>query len=446
MVRFKQYNFSQRIENRELRCFLFPFFLSAGFQCIYAIVNTAVVSRYLSQTAVAVIGACTGCVSITNSILPAFISGLGIYITRCIGTGDSEKISQGFWGAVYITLTIGTICAALTPFSRGILQQANVPESLMEDAIAYFRIILFSAGVLFLKLILISTIQGMGNSTVPALISMAGVVVQTFLVVILIAGLHMGIAASSLAMLLNNLWQVLVLALFLRTLARKSFLFAAPSHIGKSCYLEILTNGCSKGFMFVLLSVGSFVMQHMENNLATDFLAGDAYSDQFTTLFTELLSAYGTAAVVIVGQNAGRGNYRLINDYIGRLNRRSLLWCLFIGIISIALAPVLISSLAGSEASSEAIRTGVLEMRIVFLSYPFLSALVILRYALQSMGDYLAMPIFGFVEMLVNIIMATMIPRIGYPAVCLGLALSRIGAGSAAILRYRRFMKKRCQL
>ncbi|MCI6431593.1 MAG: MATE family efflux transporter [Oliverpabstia sp.] len=444
MKRFKQYDFTQKIADRELRCFLFPFFLSAGFQCIYAMVNTAVVSRYLSQEAVAVIGACTGCVSIINSMLPAFISGFGIYISRCIGSGDSEEIRQDFWGAVYITLAIGAICAALTVFSKGILQQANVPKPLMADAIAYFRIILLGAGILYLKLILISTIQGMGNSTIPALISMAGVVVQTLLVIFLIVVLHMGIASSSLAILLNNLWQVLVLILFLRNLSGDKFLFTLPSRIRKDRYLAILTNGCSKGFMFVLLSIGSFIMQHMENNLSTDMLAGDAYSDQFTSLFTELLSAYGTAAVVIVGQNAKRGNYRLIHDYIERLSRRSLPWYPLIGMISLVFAPVLIGSLAGNGASSEAIRAGILEMRIIFISYPFLTALVILRYTLQSMGDYLAMPIFGFVEMIINISMAMLIPLIGYPAVCLGLALSRIGAGVTAILRYRGFMKKRC--
>ncbi|MDO4515345.1 MAG: hypothetical protein Q4B72_15105, partial [Lachnospiraceae bacterium] len=34
------------------------------------------------------------------------------------------------------------------------------------------------------------------------------------------------------------------------------------------------------------------------------------------------------AAVVIVGQNAGRGNYRMIHDYVCRLYRRSLPVCL----------------------------------------------------------------------------------------------------------------------
>ena len=445
MKQIKQYDFTQKIENRELRRFLFPFFLSAGFQCIYTMVNTAVVSRYLSQEAVAVIGACTGCVTIFNSMLPAFISGFGIYITRCIGSGDPEEIGQGFWGAVYIILAIGAICAALTLFAEEILRQANVPEPLLQDAVAYFRMILLGTVVLFLKLILISAVQGMGNSTVPAFVSMVGVVVQTLLVVFLIAGLHMGIVSSALAILLNNLWQVLVLFLFLRILWGDRFPFAAPFRIRKDRYLVILTNGYSKGLMFVFLSVGVYVMQHMENNLSTDILAGDAYSDQFSTLFTELLSAYGTAAVVIVGQNIGRGNYRLIHDYIGRLNRRSLPWCLLIGIVSVVFAPALIGSLAGNGASPEAIRAGILEMRIIFISYPFLTALVILRYALQSMGDYLAMPIFGFVEMFINIAMAMMIPRIGYPAVCLGLALSRIGAGLAALFRYRSFIKKRCQ-
>lgn len=377
-------------------------------------------------------------------MIPAFISGLGIYISRCTGTGDSEEISQSFWGAVYITLTIGMICAALILFSRVILQLANVPESLMENAISYFSIILLGTGALFLKLILISTIQGMGNSTIPAITSMAGVVGQTLLVVFLIAGLHMGVAASALAMLLNHLWQIAVLAFFLHTHSKDRFYFKMPLHIHANRYLTLLVNGCSKGFLFIFLAIGSFIMQRMENSLPTDFIAGDTYADQFTSLFTELLSAYGSAAVVIVRQNAGRGNYRQIDNYIHRLNRRSLLWYLIIGVISLGFAPTLIGCLAGNTASSDAILAGIFEMRIVFISYPFLYALVTLRYSLQSMGDYLAMPIVGLVEMSINILMAMMIPYIGYPAVCLGLALSRIGAGLTAILRYRWFIKKQC--
>ena len=443
MKRFRQLDFTQRVGNRELRWFLFPFFLSAGFQCIYAMVNTAVISRYLSQDAVALIGACSGCVSIINATFPAFISGFGVRISRCIGSGRPEEIKQGFWSAIYMTLAIGGLCLSFTLFPEIILYLANVPEIMISDAAAYFRVILLGAWILYLKLILISTIQGMGNSTVPAVLSMAGVVVQTFLVVFLIAGLRVGIIAPALAMLVNNLWQVLVLVWFLRLLSGGRISFVSPIGIQRAHYLDTLANGCSKGLMFIFLSTGSFFMQRMENLLPTSMLAGDIYTDQFTSLFTELLSVYGTAAIVIVGQNAGRGDYRMIHDYVGRLYRRSLPVFLLIAVLSFAFAPVLIQGLAGNGASLEAIQAGILQMRIIVISYPFLTALVMLRYSLQAMGDYRAMPLFGFIEMSVNIAMAQMIPRIGYLAVCLGLALSRIGAGSAAILRYRYFMRRK---
>lgn len=406
-------------------------------------VNTAVISRYLSQDAVALIGACSGCVSIINATFPAFISGFGVRISRCIGSGRPEEIKQGFWSAIYMTLAIGGLCLSFTLFPEIILYLANVPEIMISDAAAYFRVILLGAWILYLKLILISTIQGMGNSTVPAVLSMAGVVVQTFLVVFLIAGLRVGIIAPALAMLVNNLWQVLVLVWFLRLLSGGRISFVSPIGIQRAHYLDTLANGCSKGLMFIFLSTGSFFMQRMENLLPTSMLAGDIYTDQFTSLFTELLSVYGTAAIVIVGQNAGRGDYRMIHDYVGRLYRRSLPVFLLIAVLSFAFAPVLIQGLAGDGASLEAIQAGILQMRIIIISYPFLTALVMLRYSLQSMGDYRAMPLFGFIEMSVNIAMAQMIPRIGYLAVCLGLALSRIGAGSAAILRYRYFMRRK---
>lgn len=406
-------------------------------------VNTAVISRYLSQDAVALIGACSGCVSIINATFPAFISGFGVRISRCIGSGRPEEIKQGFWSAIYMTLSIGGLCLSFTLFPEIILYLANVPEIMISDAAAYFRVILLGAWILYLKLILISTIQGMGNSTVPAVLSMAGVVVQTFLVVFLIAGLRVGIIAPALAMLVNNLWQVLMLAWFLGMLSGGRISFVSPFGIQRAHYLDTLANGCSKGLMFIFLSTGSFFMQRMENLLPTSMLAGDTYTDQYTSLFTELLSVYGTAAIVIVGQNAGRGDYRMIHDYVGRLYRRSLPVFLLIAVLSFAFAPVLIQGLAGDGASLEAIQAGILQMRIIIISYPFLTALVMLRYSLQSMGDYRAMPLFGFIEMSVNIAMAQMIPRIGYLAVCLGLALSRIGAGSAAILRYRYFMRRK---
>ncbi len=445
MKQARQLDFTRRVGNRELRQFLFPLFLSAGFQCIYAMVNTAVLSRYLSQDAVALTGACSGCVSLINATLPAFVSGFGVRLSRCIGSGDPEEIRQGFWGAVYLTSALGGLCLAFLPLAQSILRQANVPEAMMPGATAYFRVILLGAGILYLKLILISAIQAMGNSAVPAAVSMAGVVVQTVLVVFLIAGLRVGITAPAFAMLLNNLWQVLALLWFLKELSRGRISFASPACIRRAHYWDTLANGCSKGLMFLFLSAGSFCMQRMENRLLTDLLAGDTYCDQYTSLFSDLLGVYGTAAVVIVGQNAGRGNYDRILDYVRRLFRRSLPVFALIAVLCLGFAPVLIRGLAGDGASQAAVQAGIFQMRVIVVSYPFLTALVMLRYSLQAMGDYRAMPIFGLIEMTINIAMSLLIPRIGYLAVCLGLALSRIGAGSAAIFRYRRFMEHRRQ-
>ena len=259
-------------------------------------VNTAVVSRYLSQEAVALTGACSGCVSIVNTTLPAFVSGFGVRLSRCTGSGRREEIRQGFWGAFYLTLALGGLCLFAALFPENILRGANVPEILLPDAAAYFRVILLGAGILYPKPILISAIQGMGNSVLPSALSMVGVVVQT----------------------------VLALVWFLGMLSGGRFSFFSPIRIKRVHYLDTLASGCSKGLMFMFLSTGSFFMQRMENCLLTDLLAGDAYSDQYTALFTELLSVYGTAAIVIVGQNAGCGNFALIREYVGRLYRRSL--------------------------------------------------------------------------------------------------------------------------
>lgn len=51
-------DFTKEQSTKELSFFLFPMLFSVTFQRIYSLINTAVISQYLSYTAVAVIGSC----------------------------------------------------------------------------------------------------------------------------------------------------------------------------------------------------------------------------------------------------------------------------------------------------------------------------------------------------------------------------------------------------
>lgn len=62
------YDFTKEPNKKELTLFLLPIICSGIFQQLYSLINTAVVSRYLSYEAVAVIGACSSYHSLQNFI------------------------------------------------------------------------------------------------------------------------------------------------------------------------------------------------------------------------------------------------------------------------------------------------------------------------------------------------------------------------------------------
>lgn len=147
-------DFTRAQSGKELAFFLLPMICSGMFQQVYSLINTAVVSRYLSYDSVAVIGACQPYASMQGFVCVGMTTGFGFYLFRCIGTGDAEIFGRGFCGALYLT------------------------------------------GFLGLKNLLFCTIQGMGDSRFPGILSMLGVVTHTMLSVFLIAGLKLGVGAG----------------------------------------------------------------------------------------------------------------------------------------------------------------------------------------------------------------------------------------------------------
>jgi Na+-driven multidrug efflux pump len=322
------------------------------------------------------------------------------------------------------------------------MNAAQIPQKLRADAGVYLCIILLGGGFLGIKNILITTIQGLGDTLFPALVSGIGVVTHTMLVVWLIAGCGFGVSASAAAILINNTGQAVCLAAYLIGKYRNLCLYHSFWNIELPVYVELLKNGISKSLMFVFLSVGTFVMQRMENVLSVELLAGDTYADRIYELFTEIISAYGTATVIITGQNVERGQYQTIRSYNKRLIVGTLKWSILFFVLSLTVGRWMVEVMAGGDALPEVISAGVLELRVICIGYPLLATLIIYRYALQTMGEYRAMPVFGLLEMGMNILMALMIGPMGYLAVCLAVLLKWIVPGIAAVIWYHIHMKQ----
>lgn len=438
-------DFTKEPDQKELSFFVIPLICSGVFQQVYSLVNTAVVSRYMNYEAVAVIGACSGYCSMQNYIFVGMTTGFGFYIYRCIGTKDSERFRQSFWGAFFLNVFLSFAGLILPLMSPIFIRMADIPPELYPDAKKYLCFLFVGSGFLGLNNLLYCTIQGLGDSRFPGFLSMAGVITHTVLAVFLIAALKLGVYASALSVMLNNLFLTACLLLYLLVHERTLFREITFSKIPAAVWRELIKNGIVKSGMMILIGIGALYMQKAVNGLSVGMIAANSYASTLTSMFMQPLCAYATAAGIITGQNEGCRNLKNIRKYNRYLFQRGFLWCVFFMVLHLSAAPHMVRILSGQGVSEEVVQAGALWLRICCFGYPALFLLLLCRNALQSMGHYRILPFLGILESFVNTGMALFVSRYGYLFVCFAILLKWTLPGITAWIWYRRCIRKREQ-
>ena len=115
-------DFTGACRPKALARFLIPLIAAELFQQVYGLINTAVVSRALDDTALAVMGACGGLLAIRGRVLAGMFYGFGI----CLGTafkqalGDCRGICR--YGSTTLPMDEALILSAVDISGRGMLR------------------------------------------------------------------------------------------------------------------------------------------------------------------------------------------------------------------------------------------------------------------------------------------------------------------------------------
>ena len=89
--------------------FLIPLMAAELFQQIYGLINTAVVSWALDDTALAVMGACSGLLAVRGRVLAGMFYGFGICLGTAVGCGDPRRLPAVFSAALRYTLALSAL-------------------------------------------------------------------------------------------------------------------------------------------------------------------------------------------------------------------------------------------------------------------------------------------------------------------------------------------------
>lgn len=421
--------------------FLLPLIAAELFQQIYGLINTAVVSYALDDTALAVMGACGGLLAVRGRVLAGMFYGFGISLGRAVGSGDPGRLPAAFSAALRYTLALSALGVLAALGVNGLMALGNIPPQLRPAAAPYLMLSFAGAGAVGAKLLLVVLLQAVGDTGYFSALAVLGTLVNTALAVLFIGILHGGVACAALATVLTNGLLALLLLRYLRRKWPKLLQTAPVREIPGALWWNLLENGGVKTIYFFLSALGTLVLQRGINTLAPQLIAAQTLALSLQSLLIAPQGELGTASAVITGQNVGVGNRGNILAYHRRLVR--LFVTLGVGMAALVwlAGQPLVQLVAGPEKSPEVTGAALHWLRITVLIFPF-SFAILYRNALQALEQYGGVVLLGILEVLCSAAAAWLfIPSLGYLGGALGVVLSwGISAFFGGIL-FRRAMR-----
>lgn len=396
--------------------FLMPIILVNLFQQISGIAGTVVMNRLLSPEVITTISACRIYPMLQRNLIGAAATGFGVYVTRYIGKnnrGDLRKaVTQALTGTVVLTLVSLVLLLILNP----LLGLVNVPADIFSQAKEYLRCLFAGTGALVFLNLFLGILYGLGESAFAGGVSSVGVAIQPILTFFYVRCAGMEISADPIASMTNRLLQTAVLLGYL--LWKYRYLFGGPlrqENFAGECR-ALWSCGMSGALMFLFSWIGTLLIQRQVNLMSAADISAYMYAVLVEDMLLIPIWSVKDAGTYIIAQNVGAKKLGLLKEYLRRLCRQGILFCLALLVIIWLWAPQCVRLIVGPDA--EAVADNVCHwLRILVFAFPALFMSQLGRVSLQAFGAYRTMSFLGILEGALRILMALfVIAGRGFPA------------------------------
>ncbi|MBR2374540.1 MAG: MATE family efflux transporter [Lentisphaeria bacterium] len=290
--------------------FMLPLAVTFITQILFHAADVIVVGRFArnAEHAVAAIG---GSAPITSILITVFLgmgAGVSAIVARFMGARDYKNVSR----AVHSSLVLGLVCGVFILivgyiFGRDMFRLLRVPESIIEDALAYFRVILWGMPAVVIYAFGCCILRSVGKPNLPMVILSISGIVNVVLNIVLVTLFDMEVLGVAYATITA---QFLSLLLILGTLYRSHgayrFLFGKLFRIDFSILGRVCYNGFPAGLQNGCFAISNILVAHANNDfgpgaIAATTIVGFAAGG----LINSIANAQHQTTITFTGQNAG---------------------------------------------------------------------------------------------------------------------------------------------
>lgn len=353
---------------------------------LYNLADTFFVGR-LGTSASAAIGISFVAMTAIQAVGFYFGQGTGNAISRYLGAREYEKASVMASVGLACSLAAGVVVAVVgNVFLDRICLIAGSTQTILPYARAYLGIILIGAPWMASCHLLNMQLRFAGEAFFSMIALISGAVLNTILTPILVFGLHMGIAGSSLSTIICEFISFCLLLWEVHKVAQAKI---SPRWLrgceglrpGAALFGEINNGGLPSFVRQVTFSVATTLLNTAARPFGDAAIAAMAIVQRITSIGNFVQIGIGQGFQPLCGYNIGAKRYDRVRAGYFFTIRVVFLAVMGIGVFTCAFAPQLIGFFRNDP---DVVAIGTLTLRLVSFTLPFVGIAMITNFMLQT--------------------------------------------------------------
>ena len=367
---------------------------------MYSMVDTIVVGKGISDSALAAVGASGSINFFLLGFMIGLSSGMGILMSQAFGAGNITQLRRLTAMSVLVSVVLGiTVTVISLFFIEDYFILMDTPIDIMEDALAYFRVILLGITITMGNNLCLNILRALGDSKTPLQAMILSSIINIILDIVFIIGLHSGVAGASIATIIAQICSIIYCFRIIRKMPELK-LEKENWKIRPALIKKLFVMGLPVACMNSVTALGRMVLQYFVNQMGSVAVAAYAACNKITGLAQQPGQAVGLTLLTYVGQNLGAGRYDRIKQGV----KRGLVLSILVNIPMTTLmifAPKLLAGIVLSEPDT--ISLTLQYFPIAGICMYFLGWLFVFRSSCQGMGQTVVPMFSGILEVIMRV-------------------------------------------
>lgn len=424
---------------KALLIFAFPMIIGNLFQQFYTMVDSVVVGRFVSEHALAAVGASYSLTNVFISIAIGGGVGASVLTSRYFGSREYRKMKTFVTTAMLSFLMVSLILGGIGLFfGQEIMKLLNTPENILEQATEYLNIYFLGLPFLFMYNILSAMFNALGRSKIPLYLLIFSSVFNIVLDVVFVREFHMGVAGVAWATLIaQGISAVVAFLLFVREMKQYQG-EKGDTRFDKEEFSRMSRIALPSILQQSTVSIGMMLVQSVVNSFGAEMLAGFSAAMRIESICIVPMAAMGNVMSSFTAQNLGAGKQeRVVKGYhtgYGIVFGFGIILCV---ILEFFYQP-LIGMFLGEEGTALAMSTGTDYLRFIGWFFTFIGLKMITDGLLRGAGDMKMFTVANLVNLSIRVIMAvTLAPVFGIAMVWYAVPVGWAANYVISFLEYR---------